>query len=104
MNNGLLFWKTIALRAELTELSRRCSYEALEKAVELLQANSIPAWKEPEIDWAKAELGTENSNPERFVSPEILWPSVQKLRDKMERIQKDVAEKEAKGEKLDMDD
>jgi hypothetical protein len=82
MNNGLLFWKTIALRAELTELSRRCSYEALEKAVELLRANSIPAWKEPEIDWAKAELGT----------------------DKMERIQKDVAEKEAKGEKLDMDD
>jgi hypothetical protein len=103
-SNGKLFWKTVALRNKLSELSRRCSYEALEQAIKLLEANSIPAWKEPPIDWDKTEVGDENSNPERFVPAEVLWPSVQKLRDKMARIQKEVVEKKAKGEKLEMDD
>ena len=105
MNNSQLFWKTIGLRSKLAQLSRRCSLEALEQAVAYLEANSIPDWVEPEINWDIAEVATpENSNPERFVQKDILEAGVNKLRDKMARIERENKEKLERGEQLDMDD
>ena len=105
MNNSQLFWKTVGLRSKLTALSRRCSIEALEQAVAYLEANSIPAWVEPEIDWDNVEVASpENSNPERFVQKDILEAGVNKLRDKIARIERENKEKLERGEQLDMDD
>jgi hypothetical protein len=96
-----LWWKRIHLQSKLQELCKRSKNEDLIFAIECLEKGAHPKYKEPEINWDRVSY---DSNPEKFVPPEILYPSVQKLRDKMARIQKENQEKLAKGEELEMDD
>ena len=102
-----LWWERVQLQSKLQELCKRSKNEDLIFAIEYLEKRAHPAWKEPKIDWLNGvEIGNDLvlDDPERFVPPEILYPSVQKLRDKMARIEKENQEKLARGEKLEMDD
>tara|TARA_A100001388_G_C28639622_1_gene436423 strand:- start:137 stop:475 length:339 start_codon:yes stop_codon:yes gene_type:complete len=102
-----LWWERIRLQSKLQELCKRSRNEDLIFVIEYLEKRAHPAWKEPKIDWLNGvEIGHDLvlDDPERFVPPEILYPSVQKLRDKMARIEKENQEKLARGEKLEMDD
>lgn len=97
------FWDIAGLRSRLQELSRRCSKEDLKYVVDYLEERALPQWKEAKINWDRVEIG--NVSPvERYVPAEILYPSVYKLREKMNRIQKEAEERELKGEKLELDD
>ncbi len=96
-----LWWKRANLHHKLEDLKRRSKNEDLIYVIEYLEKRAIPKKEVPEINWDRVH---NDSNPERFVPPEILYPSVQKLRDKMTRIEKENQEKIARGEKLEMDD
>ena len=97
------FWDVVRLRAALQELSRRCSEQDLIYVVDYLENRSIPKWKEPIIDWDKVEIGN-IARAEDIISPDVLHPALDKLKKKMERLQKEVEEKKSRGEKLELDD
>lgn len=99
--NCKLWWERVNLQNKLEDLKRRSKNEDLIYVIEYLEKRALPKKEIPEINWDRVNY---DSNPERFVSPEILYPSVQKLRDKMARIEKENQEKFAKGEKLELDD
>lgn len=96
-----LWWERVRLQSKLQELCKRSKNEDLIFAIEYLEKRAYPKYKVPEINWDRVSY---DSNPERYVPPEILYPSVQKLRDKMARIEKENQEKLARGEELEMDD
>ena len=96
-----LWWERVRIQSKLQELCKRSKNEDLIFAIEYLEKRARPKKEVLEINWDRVNY---DSNPERFVPPEILYPSVQKLRDKMARIEKENQEKLARGEKLEMDD
>ena len=96
-----LWCERVTLQSKLQELCKRSKNEDLIFAIEYLEPRAHPKYKEPEINWDRVSY---DSTPERFVPANILYPSVQKLRDKIKRIEKENKEKLEKGEKLELDD